>query len=294
MQHVFQSYWIGTSLSPYEAIAMRSFIDHGHRFKLYCYSDRLRVPKGVELADASVILPREKCFAYRSGFGAGSFSACSNLFRYLLLRQRGGWWVDTDVVCLSSRIPDYTTFYALEDSDFINGAVLRFGADDPLLKACLGEASSAGEGVRWGELGPRLITRKARELGCFATAQPSSTCYPVHWSAALGVLDPRQTASIADAANDAMMLHLWNEIFRQANISKNLLPPEGSFLRRIADEHPVAGWRGHYVLPDDYMSNDLAASLVKHKTPAFTLGTHWGRDKIQQATRYFASLRPQT
>ena len=31
---------------------------------------------------------------------SGSLAAFSNLFRYKLLLERGGWWVDTDVICL--------------------------------------------------------------------------------------------------------------------------------------------------------------------------------------------------
>lgn len=292
MRHIFQSFWIGESISPYEALALRSFIDHGHRFHLYCYSRRLQVPKGVELRDAGEILPRDRCFSYRSGFGAGSFAACSNLFRYLLLARVGGWWVDTDVICLSDRIPDFDRFYALEDDDFINGAVLRFEPGDTLLDACLGDALNAGEDVSWGQIGPRLITRKAKELGQFKNAQPREQCYPLHWSRALDLLDRRQTAAIAAATESSLMLHLWNEIFRQGDVCKTLLPPRGSMLRRLADAHPVSGWTGRYTLPRRFPRHDLAAHLRKAELPLLLNARYWARDKVRDQVLRLASVTP--
>jgi len=265
MRQTFQSFWIGDSLSPYEALCLRSFLDHGHSFVLYCYSNQLKVPKGVELRDASAILPKDRCFSYSAGFGKGSFSACSNLFRYLLLQRFGGWWVDTDVICLTHRIPDYYSFFAYEDDDFINGAVLYFEPGDRLIEECLREALKLGRDVTWGQIGPRLITRKARELNRAWEAEAPSTCYPVHWSAALQLVDPRKTEEIASSVADSIMLHLWNEIFRQAGISKQRLPPHGSYLRMLADRHPVNGWRGHYLLNDSF---DIPAALMKARLPA--------------------------
>jgi len=267
MRHTFQSLWIGDRLSPYEALCMRSFLDHGHAFALYAYSDRLEVPRGVELRDASAILPKDQCFAYSTGFGSGSFSACSNLFRYLLLHRFGGWWVDTDVVCLTGRIPFYYSFFAHEDADFINGAVLYFEPGDRLIEECLRDALELGRDVTWGQIGPRLITRKVHALNRGWEAQASATCYPIHWSAALDLVDPRKTAEIAASTSDSMLLHLWNEIFRQAGLSKKCLPPSGSYLRMLAERHPVPGWKGLYLL-NAGSESVLPGALKKVRLPA--------------------------
>jgi len=267
MRHTFQSFWIGDRLSPYEALCMRSFLDHGHGFVLYCHSSRLKVPKGVELRDASTILPKDQCFAYSTGFGIGSFSACSNLFRYLLLQKFGGWWVDTDVICLTDRIPFYYSFFAREDADFINGAVLYFEPGDRLIEECLRDALKMGRDVTWGQIGPRLITKKVQDLNRGWEAQGSSTCYPVHWTAALDLVDPRRTPEITAATSGSMMLHLWNEIFRQAALSKKCLPPHGSYLRMLAERHPVPGWKGLYLLNGSSEAS-LPGALTKVRLPA--------------------------
>ena len=61
MQHVFQSFWLGPQISPYQLLSMQSFVSHGHRYILYCY-DRMPVVPGVELRDAADILPRSRVF----------------------------------------------------------------------------------------------------------------------------------------------------------------------------------------------------------------------------------------
>src|SRR4051794_2405253 len=95
-KHLFQSFWWGP-LSPYERLCLNSFIDRGHTFDLYTYDPNLAVPAGVQLLDAAAILDQSEFFVYDNEPGRGSPSAFANLFRYKLLRDKGGWWVDTDV-----------------------------------------------------------------------------------------------------------------------------------------------------------------------------------------------------
>src|SRR6187549_2184730 len=95
-----QSLWVGEVLPPLQQLSIRSFLAHGHQYHLYAYGDLQGAPEGAVVIDAATILPAESIFYYQHGFGQGSVSAFSNLFRYKLICERGGWWVDTDVVCL--------------------------------------------------------------------------------------------------------------------------------------------------------------------------------------------------
>jgi hypothetical protein len=102
---IVQSFWHGAPLSPYERLSIKSFLDCGHRYRLFAYRPDLIVPEGCEIADAAEILPEDRVFFYKRGAGAGSVAAFANLFRYKLLFERGGWRVDTDVVCQTRRLP---------------------------------------------------------------------------------------------------------------------------------------------------------------------------------------------
>lgn len=97
MTETVQSLWIGPHLSRLERVCLSSFMKNGHRFQLYVYHEPKGVPNGVELLDANHVVPEKDIFMYPH---RKSYAAFANLFRYVLLERYGGYWVDTDIVCL--------------------------------------------------------------------------------------------------------------------------------------------------------------------------------------------------
>ena len=93
---IIQSLWIGPTLSNLEILSMKSFLFHNHIYHLYTYNEIDNVPEGVVIRDAREILPETEIFSYANG----SVSAFSNMFRYKMLFDKGGYWVDADVVCM--------------------------------------------------------------------------------------------------------------------------------------------------------------------------------------------------
>lgn len=242
MRHRFQSFWHGGRLSPYEQFCLRSFVDCDHDFDLYTYDLTLAVPAGVQLRDASELMQQNEVFCYQEGFGKGSPSAFSNLFRYKLLAERGGWWVDTDVVCLRKDIPIVNEFFALQQADRVNTAIMYFRSGDPVILQCLEAAIKSGRTIKWGDTGPRLLTRVLKDLDYFGRALAASTCYPIHYRQARQVLLPAATASLVPLIKPSFFLHLWNETLVYSGVQKTHLPPRGSLLRALVDKYPVSGW----------------------------------------------------
>ena len=97
MSNTIQTLWVGDTLSTMERLCLSSFVHHGHETHLYTYSDIDNVPEGVVVKDGNEILPESMIFEYKN---YKSFSGFSNYFRYKLLTENGGYWVDTDVVCM--------------------------------------------------------------------------------------------------------------------------------------------------------------------------------------------------
>lgn len=102
---IINGLWIGNTLSSLELITINSFIANGHIFRLWVYEPiATPLPKGVIISDASEIIPADKIFRYKHnnqfGHGKNSLAGFSDLFRYKLLYEKGGWWVDMDVTCL--------------------------------------------------------------------------------------------------------------------------------------------------------------------------------------------------
>jgi|SRR5579871_103703 len=98
--------WIGNRLSKLELLTLFSFLDHGHNFHLWTYSEILTpLPRQVIIEDAANIIPRDEVFRRvqideETGVGYGSFAGFSDLFRYKLLYEKGGYWADMDITCL--------------------------------------------------------------------------------------------------------------------------------------------------------------------------------------------------
>ncbi|MBY0406370.1 MAG: capsular polysaccharide synthesis protein, partial [Rickettsiales bacterium] len=133
-----QSLWIG-SLGALERLSMRSFLAHGHRYHLYAYDLTLAPPPGVELKDAREILPEEAIFTYPRGKEKGGISAFADWFRYELLAQKGGWWCDTDIICLKPFLFENPLVLASERhwlwKKRLSVAVMRAPAGHPLFQA---------------------------------------------------------------------------------------------------------------------------------------------------------------
>ena len=96
MSNIVQSLWIGGTLSKMEQLSARSFIDNGHEYHLYTYGDVKNIPEGVVVKDGNDILPESEIFRYKNG----SVSAFSNYFRFMMLHKKGGYWADTDLICV--------------------------------------------------------------------------------------------------------------------------------------------------------------------------------------------------
>lgn len=102
-------------------ISLASFLNAGHPCILWSYSPHIRVPKGVEVRDASEIVsydtyqkwlvPQESVEPIRRKF----MQAFSDYFRFKLLFKYGGWWCDADVVCLKPFVFEEEYVFAWAD-----------------------------------------------------------------------------------------------------------------------------------------------------------------------------------
>ena len=244
--------WIGDSLGAVERACLKSMVRQGHHLTLYCYAEPIGIPDGVEVADASDILPESAMVRHRYG----SVAPFSDWFRYELLKRGLGTWVDTDMYLLRPLNEDRPHLFGEERPGTINNAVLRLPAESPLLEELLTpfrgiiplwlapkhrltsrlrQLLSGGVDVGampWGPTGPAALTAAAAKFGLSSVALPPPVFYPVPWQQAEWILDPalRLEQMVTD---ETVGIHLWNECIRQV---KDLPPPEGSFLHRLRIE----------------------------------------------------------
>lgn len=247
------TFWIGGALGRLERACLKSVLRHGHRHALYCYREPEGVPDGVEVRDASEILPESAVFFHRNG----SVAIFSDWFRYELQRRSLGTWVDTDVYLLRPLDGERPYLFGREEPNLINNAILRIPPDSPLLAELLQlfDRKDVPEWLPWraylpararalisgivdlsklpfGTTGPDALTAIAERLGLASEALPSDVFNPVSWWDADWICDP-QISLESVTTERTIAVHLWNECIKEL---KGRPAPNGSFLERLQRE----------------------------------------------------------
>jgi hypothetical protein len=90
-----QSLWVGPKLSELEILSIKSFQKLGHTFILYTYGKVKNIPPKTIIKDGNKIIKKKDLFKFKK-----SFLPFSDLFRYKMLYEKGGYWVDLDMIAL--------------------------------------------------------------------------------------------------------------------------------------------------------------------------------------------------
>lgn len=231
---IINGLWIGSKISTLERLGISSFLKNGHEFHLWSYEKLDNLPSGTVQRDAREILPESEIWVYKNCEGAGSYSACSNTFRYKLLYEIGGWWCDTDVVCLKPF--DFQTSYVFAAERSRNGAsspascVIKVPAKSDVMKYCWETAAKADkESTKWGTIGPRLLA-KSIFVNMLARCVQSVNCFcPVNWFQAEH--DP-VISEIPNLTN-SYSVHLWHEMWRRKGLDKDATYSKDCLFERL-------------------------------------------------------------
>jgi hypothetical protein len=231
-----QGLWVEGPLTAMERLSLRSFLAHGHPYHLYSYDAVPDLPAGAELRPAAEVLPASAVFRYSAEAG-GSFAAFSNLFRYRLLHQRGGWWADTDVVCLRPfDFPAGRVFAAercRQGGEVCTSCVLKVPAGDEVCGDCCERASrDPSRATVWGATGPALLGRVVRERRRGDGVQPADAFCPIDWWRAEDLLGPVALPAAAYA------VHLWHEMWRWHGWPKQPVHPPQALYQQLHARYP--------------------------------------------------------
>lgn len=227
-----RSLWVGERLGIYERAALLSLARFGYDVGLFTYRQDLKAPGEIALLNANEIVPETEIFHTASS--PGTFSGFSNLFRYRMLRARDEIWVDTDIIAGSASIPELPYVFGRESKNRLNGAVLGAPKDSSFLLRLDRVASEADpEKLKWGEIGPKLITQVASQEGLLPKALDQTAFYPVTFRDTWKFFSPERRGEIEEKVSSSFVIHLWNEVMRRASRPvKEGWPHPDSFLGR--------------------------------------------------------------
>jgi hypothetical protein len=198
---------------------MTSFLRQGHAFHLFAYQRPEGVPDGVELFDATEILPSSSIFLYREEKSLAGFA---NYFRYKLLLDRGGWWVDADTVCLKPfDFPQAHVFSSESDKGAAvpNAGMIKAPAGSALMQYAWDFCRSRnGSELKWGETGSVLIREILAKFSAWDSLQSPDVFCPIPYKEWRGLLAPDFGWSPHESTRS---VHLWNEFWRRNGVGKD-------------------------------------------------------------------------
>jgi hypothetical protein len=242
---IINALWIGSELSAMELLTLSSFIKHGHIFHLWIYNElKTTVPEGVMLKEAATIIPEDRIFRYRFknqfGHGEGSLAGFSDLFRYKLLYEVGGWWVDMDVTCL--RPLDFTEpyYFRAHHELAIVGNVMKCPAKSDLMLKCFEEAEKqiTADNRDW-HLPITILNRYVMALG-LTNFIKSEHSLPDNWNLIFPFVCMR-----TKIPHHYYFIHWLNEVWRSQKLDKNLAFKGSAYallLEEYGIEHARAGF----------------------------------------------------
>ena len=226
-----------------EQLSIVSFLQNGHSFHLYAYEQIEGVPKGTTLKDAGEIIPPAKIFKYRHH---DTYAGFSNLFRYRLLGEKGGYWVDTDVVCLRpfefgaqymfASVPTGPQLLRWKKKYHIASWFLKAPQGSATMDYCYNEAARRDpRELAFGEIGPRLITAAVEKFSMQRyVASPGTFCpiYAWQWKQLINAsFAARRKWSMALRSSYAV--HLYHEMWRRNKVDKNDAFPPASIYEQL-------------------------------------------------------------
>ncbi|GGA81627.1 hypothetical protein GCM10011369_24500 [Neiella marina] len=253
---VVQSLWIGNQLSVLEQLTICSYLANGHQFHLYTYGPVKGIPEGTTILDANQILPEQSIFKANGG----SLAIFADWFRWELLSQQGGTWVDMDLVCIKPFDFTEDVVFGSQKMAELNVAMLKFPAGHRvcqfMAQACRQPTApwpndktkhkiqrffrkalprSAQFGSRGSIGGPKGFTQAAKHFGVMDQAKPYTYFYPVHATNCDAIFD--RTFANDRLFSNTYALHLWNEYLAAKKIDKNHQFPPDSLIEQLKRQY---------------------------------------------------------
>ena len=214
-----------------EQLSIASFLAHGHEYHLYTYEKVADVPVATVVRDAGEILPRARAFMYSEH---ATWSGFANFFRYKLLLERGGWWADTDLVCLKPF--DFADDHVFSSEFSVGRQMVNIGAIktpagcDVMRYAWDVCQTKDPAKLVWGETGPALMEEAVTKLRMQKFVQPWTVFCPVGFREWRTLIDPDADM---ESVRDSYAVHLWHEMWRAAKQDKDTHYHPASMYERL-------------------------------------------------------------
>lgn len=231
---IIQGLWVNGSLNVLHRLCIQSYLANGHEFHLYTYNGEIEVPPGTVIKAANEIVPQKDIFFDNRG----SLCSFADLFRYELLFECGGWWVDLDQICLKSFDFESDYVFASEYNPSFHQNVcigsIKVPRHSDIMHYCRQMAYKAYRSnfplVTWGVLGSRVLKSYLDSNKSFEDyiLPPHVFCPMPYFHYNLLFND-----FLSDFTEKSYGIHFWNEILRVNRVDLNMEFHKNSYFERL-------------------------------------------------------------
>ncbi len=221
----FGSLWVGRPLSKIEITCLSSFVKHGHNFTLFVYDKKLKVPNGIIKKDANRIIPKQQIFKTDNSYGP-----FADMFRYQMIKKTGLIWTDTDNICLKKKwnFPEYCFGLQGGGHGLVANGILKAPQNSKIINDLVRESSNFNKkDIKWGEIGPQLLTAKIKEHDLEKYIQQPKVFYPVNYWEWEDLFMPDKASSVISKSLESHTIQIWHQMLNRVGYDNNNFP-EGS------------------------------------------------------------------
>jgi hypothetical protein len=252
----FVSFWSG-ALGWMELLCIHSMLRHGHRLAIYSY-EPLVLPHGVELRDArTIILEGSESHALIKE----QVAAFADVFRYRLMQQGLGIWVDLDLYFLKPYNGNGSVhIFGWEKPGRVNNAFLLLPSKSPVLDDLIEFTQQRPLFAPWwrpkhklrqrlaiafgrplplsafpkAQFGPKALTYFLGKHDLLGEALRSEVVYPVAPQDNALLVGPAEAVSSL-ITSDTIAVHLWASGIKSK--LGGLMPASSSFLGQLIEKN---------------------------------------------------------
>lgn len=226
-----------SGISLLELLTIKSWLDKGYEFNLYTYDLKNETFKKITslyknfiLKDAREIIPLNHLFFDNRGAGLAAFS---DYFRFYTLYERGGVWVDLDMICLNYfdfNTKEYLFIKEIDDDinkQRITTSLIKYPQQSLFGKELINKANKLINDqkiVPWGIIGPSFLAKMCQNFSYEKYAQDYLFACQIPWSQSKKFIHKK-----ADIDWNMPCLHLFTEMWRTYEMDKNCFYIQGIY-----------------------------------------------------------------
>ena len=219
---IIQSLWIGESLSLKEILCIMSFIKNGHEFHLYIYdpvNNNNNIPKECIVKDANEILPKSEMMYNNENNEPAMYT---EMFKYKLLFDRGGYWINMDMICFKNL--NFTDAYIFSSDSsharnyLVNSSIIKCPKGSDFAGYCYLIHSEIDKNkIELNGLDQKIINESIQRYKLLAFIKPSYYFAPIPQNKLKDIITP----TTMRIEKDWYCLNLWNDLWEKNNMDKN-------------------------------------------------------------------------